>query len=441
MIRRYSILSVVASASLFAQYSGPTVLSRGKSLTDTNRALPLGFQYYGGVSGVYDSGLTPVALDEKGNIPLFSNLFGVEAELGLLGTRRWAHGALGLSYNGDYRHYTKNTYFDGSDHVLGLEGRRELGKRLFVSSRTAAGTVARSISGLGGYANTPGYAYGLPTNDIFDNRAYFLQTTADLTYQKSTRMSFSVGGDGFFVRRQSKALVGVDGYGAHASLAYRLSRTKTADLSYSFLHFDYPRSFGESDMHQFTAGYSQRLSRNWEVALLGGVYRVETIGVTQVALDPVTAALFGQSTSIAAFHAVNYLPAVGASLTGQLSARSTFTVGYDRRPSPGNGVYLTSATENGTASLNLVGSSRLGFSFSGNVTRMKSIGQQGLGVYSAIGGTGGINYRFTRDLHLGLSADVRQMNIDVTNGFNRLGKRAMISIRYSPGEKPLHIWR
>ena len=434
------VLFAGASVCAYAQYAGPSVLSRGGAMTDEQRGLPLGFQFYAGVTGIYDNGLLPVSVDQSGNLLKISSLYGVEANLGVSGARRTAKSALALSYSGNYRHYTSATYFDGSDHVLQLEGRKDFSRRFAIVSQTSAGTVSRTISALGGLVNTPDTFIGVPTNDVFDNRAYFVQTRDDLVIQKSARLSFSAGGDAFFVRRQSRALVGLNGYGAHGTMAYRLSRLSTVDVAYTYFHFDYPRAFGESNIHMVTGGFSRLLSPRWQFAIQGGVYRIDTIGITQVALDPVTAALFGQTTAVEAFQAISYRPAVTASITG-VSGRRSVSFHYSRSPSPGNGVYLSSDQESGGATISYTGTSRLSLTANGTYNRLSSIGQRGLGRYTSTSGGGGVSYRLAQSLHASFRVDFRQFNIDLANGLSRLGTRVSVSLNYSPGERPLRIWR
>jgi hypothetical protein len=66
-----------------------------------------------------------------------------------------------------------------------------------------------------------------PSSLLFDNRIYFAEGGADMTYLLSARTSFSVGGGGFMAGRRSNALAGVQGYTARGSLQHRLSRTTT----------------------------------------------------------------------------------------------------------------------------------------------------------------------------------------------------------------------
>ncbi len=434
------LLWTVAGACAFAQYSGPSVLSRNSSTADNRESMPAGFRFLGGVNAIYDSGLTPVSVDGKGDLLNVGNLFGVEANLGMTGIKRWAHATVSLGYVGNYRHYTTNSTFDGSDHILSVEGQIALTKRLSLISRNGVGTVARAFSSYGSFIQTPDVQLGIPQNTIFDNRSYFLQTTVDVLYQKSTRLSFVAGGDGFFTRRQSKALVGSDGYGAHASVAYRWSRRDTVDVAYTFLHFDYPRAFGETDLHQVTAGYQRAINKNWQAGAFAGVYRADTVGIVVVQLDPATAALFGQGTSQQAFQAVRYLPSLKANLSGRFHKHGA-GLSYDRQPSQGNGVYLTSNTEAVAGSWNYTGLHRLSFGVSAGYQRLKGLGQTQLGTYSSGTAGGDVNYNITQDIHFAARYDFRRLQIDTLNGLNRPANRVSIGIAYSPGERPIQFFR
>lgn len=437
---RLLVLCAITGGSLFAQYGGPSVLSRGSLTSDGARGLPLGFQIFAGLSGVYDSGLSPVSVDKNGQLLSVDHLWGMEVGVGAVGTHRWAHASLGLTYNGAYRHYSQSSYYDGSDHVLSLDGRVDLNSRLSIITKNGAGTVSRTVSGFGGLVTTPDSLLGLPTNEIFDNRAYFLQTTDELLYRRNSRLSFVVGGDGFFVRRQSKSLVGSNGYGAHGNVAYRMDKAQTVDVAYVFLHFDYPRAFGETDIHQFTAGYARTLSRYWEMSLQGGAYRVDTIGVTSITLDPATAALFGQATTIEAFHKISYLPAIGATLRGKYK-QGYVGFSYGRQPSPGNGVYLTSVSQNAGVTASWDNTTRWNVSAQFGANQYSSIGQQGLGTFRTFAGGAGTSYRLGQALHAALRFDVRQAQIDLANGYRRFGNRITLSLDYSPGNHPLALWR
>ena len=425
-------------------FGGPSVLSRPSGSSTKRGEENLGYQYYAGISGVYDNGLTPVSVDSTGQIIKPGAAEGVELNYGVNGNKNWTHSNLNLSYNGSYRHYTQQSFYDGSDNTLALNGSVQLNRKFTLNAMNSVGSVSRALGGLFGFVNTPDQPLGLPSNEIFDNRSYFLNTSEEVIYQQSSRLSFSASGQSFFVRRQSKALVGVDGYGATGTIAYRTSRVSTVDVAYSYLHFDYPRAFGESDIHQVTAGYSRALSKRFQVSLEGGAYRVETIGVTPVALDPATAALFGQTTTTEAFHTVKYLPTIGASIKGSYHS-SSFSLDYKRAPNPGNGVYLTSVNESVGVSYSYNDRLRWSFSSSFGYSRLGSIGQLGITPYTTANGGVGANYRLGRNLHLSTRADIRDASISPvlvnTAGFRRFATRVTVGLNYSPGDHSLNIWR
>lgn len=409
-------------------------------MTDRKRNAPMGFRFFAGMDGVYESGVTPVQVDANGNLSRIDNLFGTEANLGVTGLLNRAQSSLALSYTGNYRKYTEKTYLDGSDNMLSLEGQYNFTRHLSITSRNSAGSASRAFGNYSSYVPTPEMALGLLGNEIYDNRIYFLQVTDEISYQASSRLSLLAGGDGFFVRRKSKALVGTDGYGAHGSLAYRLDRVQTLDVSYSYLHYDYPRAFGDADIHQVTAGYSRAFSRTLEMSLSAGAFRADTVGSQTVKLDPATAALFGQLTTIQAYQKTRYLPSGGANLKYRMH-RASFTVGYDRTPNPGNGVFLVSSADRAYASVNYAGNKRYSIGLSANWQKMTSVGQPGLGNYVNTGGGADFSYDLGHAFHLSSSIDLRQFNIDLATGLSRLSTRAMFGIRYSPGERPIQFFR
>src|SRR6202795_4316819 len=100
-------------------YAGPSILSRDKSLIGERGGKLIDFRFYGDITGVYDSGLTPLVVDPQGNVPNYG-AYGVEAGFGVIGSRSWAHDKLSLEYRGTYRHYSNHSYFDGTDQYLDL---------------------------------------------------------------------------------------------------------------------------------------------------------------------------------------------------------------------------------------------------------------------------------------------------------------------------------
>lgn len=417
-------------------YAGPSILSRGGSSAGDRSGATAGFQFYAGVTGSYETGIVPASVDSQGNIVDTGELIGVIGNVGAYGTKSWRRTTARLDYTGNFRHYSNNTYYDGMDHMVDLAVQTQLSRRLTLHSSTAAGTMSRY------YIAGPGFASDLianPNYAIFDNRAYYLQTVGGFTYQWSTRSSFSGAGDGFFVRRQSNALVGLNGYGAIGSYAYRMSRTRTIDLSYNYLHFDYPRGFGESDLHTYLLGIAQTLSKRWEIAVAGGVSQISTIGLEEVALDPVTAALFGTTTSVQAFSRSVLVGSGQANLVGTFK-KSRMNIYYNQRPSAGNGVYLTSKQSAAGATYSYTGYRKASLSASVNYNSMTSIGQQELGSLSYVSGGVSASYKLLRSLEASAQYEARDLQIEQTGGFARLSYRIAFGLNYHPSEIPISFW-
>jgi hypothetical protein len=47
-------------------------------------------------------------------------MYGTQVSFGAYGVHRFQHARLGLDYQGIYRHYTDNSFYDGTDHTLAL---------------------------------------------------------------------------------------------------------------------------------------------------------------------------------------------------------------------------------------------------------------------------------------------------------------------------------
>lgn len=432
-------LVVLAAGCLSAQdpigYQGPGVGSRGAGQIGRRAGQEVGLRYYVNVSGVYETGLLPVSVDSNGNLLEVNDLYGVEAAVGVYGTRSWRRSALGLSYRGDYRHYTTNQYFNGSDHALVLGFTHQPTRRVILDFRQVAGTVSRAVGGYYGY--TPVTSLDVPNTLLFDNRTNYLESSMTATWQKSVRTAFTAGGDGYTVRRQSSALVDMNGYRLNGGMSHRLSRTRTVQGNYSFLHFDFPGAFGESDVHMFSGGFGFLLGRRWELKLVGGAYRAEVQGLQRLALDAAISELLGVGSVIEAFYRKNTLPTYEASLTGTYQ-HSRLSFHYSNSVTPGNGVFLTTRSQDGGVSFGYTGIRRWSIQLGGGYMRMNSVGPD-IRPYASYVAGGGVSYALTSSLHLTARIDARRNEVDSTF-FRRTGTRATVGLAFSPGDIPLSIW-
>ena len=134
-------VALVAVAPLAAQdsYGGPSVLSRGPvgNLSGSSDLLVL--QPSLQLLGSYESGLYLPSVDSLGHQVGSGGSFGVTASAAVNGYHRWKRTVLGLNYQGNFRHYTRNPYLDGIDQTVSLNVQRQ------TSARTRVG-----VSGAGG---------------------------------------------------------------------------------------------------------------------------------------------------------------------------------------------------------------------------------------------------------------------------------------------------
>jgi hypothetical protein len=362
----------------------------------------------------------------------------VEANVGAYGVHRWKQAQLGLDYRGDFRHYSQNSYYDGSDHQLTLGYTYQKSRRLFFDLQGIGGSLSYGIGSVpGSVIGLPSSVVDQPTSLLFDNRTYFVEGSARVTYLLSSKTSISLGGEGFLVDRQSKSLIGTNGYGANAAVQHRLSRTTTIGAEYSRQHFQYPHLYGQSDVNSYQAVFGTQFGRRWTFSMQAGAFQTEVAGLQQVALDPSVAAIFGVASVTQTFYREDWFPSGGASLTRQFH-RSSLTFSYSRTVLPGNGVYLTSRGDNALASYSYTGIRKVSLSVSGGEASLSSIGQTIPGYRQFIGGAGG-TYALTRPIHLTARYDWRHQDINYGT-YKPTSYRVTIGLQFSPGNIPLSMW-
>jgi hypothetical protein len=423
---------------LSAQYSGPAILTRGQAPSALSSP-QIDFRPFVEATGTYDTGLAGVTSTPNGDLANASS-FGVGLAWGVSGTHSWRHTLLGLDYRGGTYHYFHQTQYDGIDQSLLLGITHQLTRRMTLSLRESAGMFTRDF-GLQSLPQTvpfdPSTTF-IPTTDYFDNRTIYLTTAADLTIQKTSRLSFDMGGMGFINRRRSTALYGVVGAYAHGDVQYRLTRRTTVGIDYSYEHFDYTRVFGGTDFHAIQAAFARQLSRYWEFSGYAGGGRVESKFIQVVPIDPTLAALLGISASSEIVHGVRWVP----NMSGRLSRAFPRGVAYiaaGRTITPGNGVFLTSAATQVFGGYTYTGLRRWSFAAEVSYARARSLGNIE-GVYSSTSGSLTASRQIIRTVHFLVSYSARHYDSPDLTGYNRVIYAARVGIGFTPGDVPLRIW-
>lgn len=423
---------------VFAQYAGPAILSRGEAPA-AMAAPQIDFRPFVDLAAVYDTGLAGVAVNSQGQLGNEASE-GLELTAGISGVHSWRHTKIGLDYRGSIRRYTHNTSFDSTDQSLMLGIVHQVSRHVSLTLNEDAGLFSRNF-GIPGLAQTvpfdPSTTYA-PTTDFFDNRTEYLSTQASLVVQKTARLSFSFGGDGFEVRRRSSALYGVIGGTAHADLQYRVTRRTTVGVNYVFSHYAYVGVLSGTDMHGVNGVYSVRVSRWLEFSGSAGMFRAETRFIQNVPIDPAIAALIGTPEGTVVLDRIDHV--WGG--TGRLSRTFPKGVAYisgGRGITPGNGLFLTSITDTAMAGYNYTGLRRWSLGVSVAYNHSDSIGNV-LGSYGGTSGTLSASRQIVHNVHAVLSFSARQYSSATFSLYNRLIYDVRLGVGYSPGDIPLRIW-
>jgi hypothetical protein len=424
-----------SAAAQLGQYAGPSILSSGTNRSGLAGREPVALRGFVSVDGAYDSGLFPVSLSNQGQL-LDTGSAGVDLTYGLYATKLTRRNSFDLNYAGTYRHYTNNTYYNGLDQFLDFIFTRQLSRRWDIAFQETGGTSARAYGGI-----VPGFPgagqVSVPVNELFDNRVYFSETSMRLGYQPTRRLFFTVAGDGFLVRRQSKALVGLNGYQFRGSAGYRIRANQSISVEFTNLHFDYPRAFGSADGNSIGLAYVNEFGRGWTANARLAAIRIAVLGVQQVNVDPVIAAIVGQTTTFVIANTVSYLPYFELGVTRR-RGKNTVSVNYIRGVSPGNGVYLASRNQSVSGSVSYTGIRRWNFGATLGYNAFHSLGQQ-LAPFRQVYGGAGATYKLRGPMYLNARFDFREGAIQAVN-FGRTTYRISAGLTYSPGLLPVSLW-
>ena len=391
------------------------------------------------LDGVYDTGLAGVAVNAQGQLGNEASA-GLELTGGISGVHSWKHTKIGLDYRGSIRRYLHTTSYDSTDQSLMLGISQQISRHVALALNESAGLFSRNF-GISGLAQTvpfdPSTTYA-PTTDFFDNRTEYLSTQANLIFQKTARLSFSLGGDGFLVRRSSSALYGVTGATAHADVQYRVTRRTTIGANYSFTHFDFIGVLSSTDMHTVSGVYSVRLGRWLEFSASGGLARAETRFIQNVPIDPAIAALIGTPEGTQVLDRIDHF-VTGSGRLSRTFPKGVAYISGGRGITPGNGLFLTSITDTVMAGYSYTGLRRWSFGVSGGYDRAESIGNV-LGTYGGASGTLSASRQIVRNVHGVVSFGARKYTSVDFGLYNRLIYDVRVGIGYSPGDVPLRIW-
>jgi hypothetical protein len=441
---KYKFLALVLATVLHASaqtnltgYQGPGVVSPGVGNIGTRSGEQVNLRVWGGISGIYNTATEPAATDSNGQLISVPGLYGVQANLGAYGVHSWRRAQLGLNYVGALRHYPNNSFYDGSDQNLSLGYTFQKSRQWVFNLRQSAGTYSYNTGAVATSIASDPNSIVTPSLAPFDTRTYFLNSSVFISWVPTPRTSYTFGGSGSKITYRSNALSNMNGYTASGGVNHIATRNTSVGVSYVHTHYGFPNFFGSSDINTFEGTFGATIGRVWTFSLRGGVFIAESLELQAVTLDPALAALFRRKVVLAPLYIKSTNPSGFAALTRQFR-RANFSVQYERGASPGNGVYLASRAESGTARLSYTAIRKLNFGIDGGYYSLSSLGQNLQKDWAFTGGSG-LTYELVRTVYLTARYDNRHQAFDL-GGHKQNAYSVTFGIGFSPGNIPLSLW-
>ena len=415
------------------EYSGPAVLSRSYSINRPLIPEQLKWQESVGLNSVYDSGISR-EINPNGSLGSPLTLWGAQLTWGLSGRHYFRRDQVGMSYNGNWSQYSGSGGFTGMNQSITADYEHVLSRRLALNLSGTGSILSQNYSlenqPVGPETISNINLASSPNIQIFDNGAKQFSSEADLTWQKSSRLSFSAGTSWFGIARDSPQLLGVTGNQARGDVNYRWSRKMTVGSYYSFSRYLYPHGVGNSATNTVGAIGSYAFNRTTQIRFRGGFSWVETLALQTVQINPLIAALLGVSTGIIDSYTTFRTTDLSGQFVKDFRGGATASLAYARGVSPGNGVYQTSRQESISASLTAKVFRTYTFQAGLGRDTLSAVGQV-LGRYQSEYGRVSLNKGYKRGIGLSLTAEYRYF--DVANlGFLRNQLRIASGITWSP---------
>ncbi|MGI8962778.1 MAG: hypothetical protein ACR2IV_24075 [Bryobacteraceae bacterium] len=354
--------------------------------------------FYAFGNGVYDS---TFPIDERGqfNNPTADHgAWGYEVGGGLTAYHDLNLGSLSLSYRGGYRNYQSSIYPSGTDQNLSLYFRNLLNRRWAFSFSQAAGMF---LNGGAYFSLRPSQSNLLELNPYTQNTK-FLSSSLTLSYQRSVRLSYELGGDFFLTRYGGAAPFGSTGGTGSASLLYRVTRRTTVSGTLSHGYNTYQGHAGQSYSDSLYATLSHDFSLRWHGGISAGINRVHSSGTVLLPLVLLTDSSIVDVYVPGPYNQTTAFPYLQASLT-RAWKHSQFTVNAGQNVNPGNGFLLASRNDFGNGFYSY-GRQKWNVGFGGNYSRLTSV-SNAAGSYSSLSFSGSLGYSLVQHVGLNLRYD------------------------------------
>jgi hypothetical protein len=135
------------------------------------------------------------------------------------------------------------------------------------------------------------------------------------------------------------------GYQAQADVNYRYTSRMTFGAYYSFTDYTFTKHEVVSDSNTAGLIFSYAFNRRTQLRLRAGVSSIESLALTQVAVNPVFAALTGESVGLIDLYRRSMISDLSGQFVRDFGRSKTINVSYAHGIAPGNGLILTSTQQ------------------------------------------------------------------------------------------------
>ena len=432
------LLAVSGAESQSTGYGGPAILSRGTPRIGRGTARPIRLRPYASVFGQYINDLTRPATDQAGNFnPV--NAVGILGRLGLMGNYASERSLTAVDGIVGYNVFTNNSYYTGANAHLSVSHSRQLSRRvnfyIAAAGVTQDNVIPQRLNPIAGEVET---SLTHSASQVFDSRYRSGQAITGFTIQPTRRWSFDLSGGAFTTQYHSNSLVSWRGFNASGEANYYLTPRQTIGAEYSFQEYYYTSRFGEGRSQYLMPTWSRRLDPRWTLRVGAGVYRLDYERLATVKVDPVIAALTGQSTTLVAVSGhVNGVSALVRLLGSFTNSTAEFT--YRRGTDPGNGVILNAESQHFSAGYSYTGVRD--WNFGGRLwfgRWSEHFNNQNKYAWGSVGG--GVSRRIASFVHFNSEIVFIRSLLTSANRKSLNRYYLLAGFSFSPGEIPLSLF-
>jgi hypothetical protein len=431
----------------FGQYAGPAILSRGEA--PAALTVPtVDFAFSIAFTGNYTDGLVGITTNNQEQL-VRSPTYGGGVTIGLSGAHSWKHTHLGVAYSGAFSDYVNNPIL-GISQGLSIGLSHQVSRHIIFHASESAGWFTyfppATVSLNSSVPFDPSQS-NIPTTDFYDNRTIYSTTQAGLTYQATTRLSFSFGGGYFTNLRASSALYSAKGESANGDVQYRVSRRVTVGADYGFSHYGFSHHIGGSYIHSASLSLSARFSRSSEFSAFAGAARVHSSFEEVVAISPAILAILCPpnlvatcplTSSIAINNNTLWAPSFGVRISRSFQ-RGALYANAGESITPGNGLFLTSRAE--TAAVGYGYSGLRKWSMNANISYVRALSLGNIqGAYGQVSGSLSASHLLFSHVSFVASFSASQYQSSSFADYNRLIYSASAGLGFSSKNIPVRFF-